>query len=170
MRKRLIASVAIVCLLIQPFASTEAGQSIKQTEPLIFEPIVVPAIIYVAPKATPIIIVTAPELVPTPDPPPKPTPKPAQMLVDNNISWYGPGFYGHRTACGLALTKALLGVAHKTLPCGTLVTFVWKSKTITVPVVDRGPYIPGRIFDLTGATCTYLNHCFTGKIYYRIGK
>jgi len=170
MRKRLVASVVIVCLLTQPFAITEAGQSTKQKETLNFEPIVTSTINYVALEAAPKVLIA--ELVATPEPTPKPTPtpKPKQMLLDNNISWYGPGFYGHRTACGPILTKTLLGVAHKTLPCGTLVTFTWKSKTITVPVVDRGPYIPGRIFDLTGATCIYLNHCFTGKIYYRIGK
>ena len=164
MRKRLAASVVIACLAILPFTNTEAGQTTIQKESFIFEPILPPAIIYVAPKATPLVQLVA---IPISTPKPKPTP---QMLLDSNISWYGPGFYGKRTACGLCLTTTLLGVAHKTLPCGTLVTFTWGSKTITVPVVDRGPYIPGRIFDLTGATCTFLNHCFTGSIYYRIGK
>ena len=36
-----------------------------------------------------------------------------------NISWYGPGLYGNGTACGQRLTKGLVGVAHRTLPCGT---------------------------------------------------
>ena len=43
--------------------------------------------------------------------------------LDRNVSWYGPGFYGKRTACGLALTTTLIGVAHRSLPCGTKVTF-----------------------------------------------
>ncbi len=43
--------------------------------------------------------------------------------LDGNVSWYGPGFYGHRTACGVELTKTVIGVAHRTLPCGTKVTF-----------------------------------------------
>jgi rare lipoprotein A len=90
---------------------------------------------------------------------------------DAEVSWYGPGFYGHRTACGLALTKSLLGVAHRTLPCGTKVTFrnPKNGKTITVPVVDRGPYVAGRHWDLTGATCTALGHCYTGPIQWRMG-
>ena len=167
MRKRLAASVVIACLLIQPFTNTEAGQTTTQKESFIFEPVLPPTIVYVAPTTLPVTLIAVPELIAIPDPTPRPTPK---MLLDSNISWYGPGFYGHRTACGLALTTDLQGVAHRTLPCGTPVTFTWGSKTITVPVVDRGPYIPGRIFDLTGATCTYLNHCFTGIIYYRIGK
>ena len=101
---------------------------------------------------------------------PKPKINLKAFLLDRNVSWYGPGFYGKRTACGYALTKTLLGVAHKTLPCGTKVTFSWKGRTITVPVVDRGPYVSGRQWDLTGGLCVALRHCFTGPIYYRIGK
>ena len=56
---------------------------------------------------------------------------------DPNISWYGPGLYGNGTACGQKLTKVLVGVAHRTLPCGTLVTFRYKGVTLTVPVIDR---------------------------------
>ena len=48
---------------------------------------------------------------------------------DPNISWYGPGLYGNGTACGQKLTKDLVGVAHRTLPCGTLVTFRYKGVT-----------------------------------------
>lgn len=92
------------------------------------------------------------------------------FLLDKNVSWYGPGFYGKRTACGYALTKTLLGVANKTLPCGTKVTFSWKGRTITVPVVDRGPYVVGRQWDLTGGLCVALHHCFTGPLYYRINR
>ena len=90
--------------------------------------------------------------------------------VDPDISWYGPRFYGNGTACGQKLTKTLVGVAHKTLPCGSLVTFRYKGVTLTVPVIDRGPFVPGRIFDLSNGACRILNHCFTGSIEYRIGK
>jgi hypothetical protein len=88
---------------------------------------------------------------------------------DQELSWYGPGFYGQHTACGQTLTTTLLGVANRTLPCGTLVSFKWGSRTITVPVVDRGPYVSGRQWDLTYATCLALNHCYTGPIYWRYG-
>lgn len=67
-------------------------------------------------------------------------------------SWYGPGFYGNRTACGQVLTTALLGAAHRTLPCGTPVTLRYGSSTVTVPVVDRGPQVYSRELDLTYAT------------------
>jgi rare lipoprotein A (peptidoglycan hydrolase) len=88
---------------------------------------------------------------------------------DRNVSFYGPGFYGKRTACGLAMTTTLMGVAHRSLPCGTLITFrnPANGRVKTVPVVDRGPYVAGRVWDLTGALCTYLGHCYTGAIEWR---
>jgi hypothetical protein len=88
---------------------------------------------------------------------------------DPEISWYGPGFYGGRTACGQAYTTRLMGVAHRTLPCGTLVTFKnpANGRTITVPVIDRGPYVAGRTWDLSGAACTALGHCYTGPILWK---
>lgn len=64
-------------------------------------------------------------------------------------SWYGPSFYGHTTACGQILTPETVGVAHKTLPCGTLVTLRHGERTFTAPVIDRGPFVQGREFDLT---------------------
>ena len=94
--------------------------------------------------------------------------------LDNNISWYGPGFYGHNGACGMfganGFDKTDIGVAHRTLPCGTKVTFRYNGVTVVTRVVDRGPYVPGRIFDMTRGLCDALNHCFTGGgVYYRIG-
>jgi rare lipoprotein A len=71
-------------------------------------------------------------------------------------TWFGPGFFGHRTACGQRLTHRLLGVAHRTLPCGAKVALLYKGHTITVPVVDRGPFAHGADFDLTAATAQAL--------------
>jgi hypothetical protein len=71
-------------------------------------------------------------------------------------SWYGPGLYGNRTACGQTFTSRLLGVAHRSLPCGYRVTVRYHGRSITVPVVDRGPYVDGRDYDLTNATREYL--------------
>jgi rare lipoprotein A (peptidoglycan hydrolase) len=90
---------------------------------------------------------------------------------DSNISWYGPGFYGKRTACGYALTQSIVGVAHKTLPCGTKVTFKnpANGRVVTARVVDRGPYVSGRQWDLTGGLCQALGHCYTGSLYWKLG-
>src|SRR3954453_7277917 len=71
-------------------------------------------------------------------------------------TWYGPGFYGHRLACGGRLTKSTLGVAHKTLPCGTQVQVWYRGRALTVPVVDRGPFANGASYDLTAATAQAL--------------
>jgi len=67
-------------------------------------------------------------------------------------SYYGPGLYGNGVACGGTLMPGTLGVAHKTLPCGTKVKLRYHGRTVTVPVIDRGPYVAGRDYDLTTAT------------------
>jgi hypothetical protein len=88
---------------------------------------------------------------------------------DPDVSWYGPGLYGNGTACGQTYTPTIHGVAHKTLPCGTMITFrnPANGATITVPVIDRGPYVAGRNWDLSAATCAALDHCYTGPIQWR---
>ena len=65
---------------------------------------------------------------------------------------YGPGFWGHRTACGEILRRPTIGVANRTLPCGTPVQIYYQGRVITVPVIDRGPYAHGANWDLTMAT------------------
>jgi hypothetical protein len=106
-----------------------------------------------------------------PEPTPEPTPArvaavpiaiaavpaaPSGSVV--TVSWYGPGFYENRLPCWQWLAANGLpiqflpdtwGVAHKSLPCGTMVTLTHGANTVTVPVVDRGPYIAGREFDLS---------------------
>ena len=67
-------------------------------------------------------------------------------------SWYGPGLYGNRTACGQTLTSSTRGVAHKSLPCGTKLSIRHGSNEVHVRVIDRGPYVGNREFDLTEAT------------------
>lgn len=77
-------------------------------------------------------------------------------------SWYGGG---GTTACGGALTSSTLGVANKTLPCGTMVTLRYGSHSVQVPVIDRGPYVAGREFDLTEATKAALGFGDTGMVW-----
>ena len=66
-------------------------------------------------------------------------------------SYYGPGLYGNGVACGGILEPGTMGVANKTLPCGTKVKLRYHGRSVTVPVIDRGPYVAGRDFDLTEA-------------------
>ncbi len=79
-------------------------------------------------------------------------------------SWYGPGLYGNRTGCGGTLHAGRLGVAHKSLPCGTMVTFKHGRRKLRVPVIDRGPYVGGREYDLTEATAQRLGFHGHGAI------
>ena len=81
-----------------------------------------------------------------------------------HASWYGPGFYGRRTACGQTLGYGTVGVAHKSLPCGTKVTFRYRGRTATIRVIDRGPFIAGREWDLTGAAKRRLGFGSTGTV------
>jgi len=89
---------------------------------------------------------------------------PVTVYRQGLASFYGPGFFGARTACGRILRKATLGVAHPALPCGTVVNLYYKGRTVTVPVIDRGPFHPGRIWDLTEATAALLRFTGTGTI------
>jgi rare lipoprotein A (peptidoglycan hydrolase) len=77
-------------------------------------------------------------------------PAPAKVHTTGIATWFGPGFYGQKTACGQTLTPGVVGVANRTLPCGTLVQVSYKGHTLTVPVLDRGPYSNiGANWDLT---------------------
>lgn len=66
-------------------------------------------------------------------------------------SWYGPGFHGKRTASGEIYNMYGISAAHKTLPFGTIVRVVdlETGKSVVVRVNDRGPFVEGRIIDLS---------------------
>ncbi len=66
-------------------------------------------------------------------------------------SWFAPqrGMRDERTACGVRFRAGTLGVANRSLPCGTRVAISYRGTTIVVPVIDRGPYVAGRDWDLT---------------------
>lgn len=124
----------------------------------------------VQPKApTGVVVVVRPRTSTATSAPTGTVPAGTGWRRDPEVSWYGPGFYGNRTACGLAYTKTIMGVAHRSLPCGTMVSFrnPANGKQITVPVIDRGPYVAGRHWDLSGAACTALAHCYTGPLDWR---
>jgi rare lipoprotein A len=79
-------------------------------------------------------------------------------------TWYGPGFYGKKTACGRRLSRTTLGVAHKRLPCGTQVQISYRGHTIVVPVIDRGPFAHHASWDLTGAAAKQLGMKVTSRV------
>jgi rare lipoprotein A (peptidoglycan hydrolase) len=69
----------------------------------------------------------------------------------------GPAVFGRRTACGTVLAADTEGIAHPTLPCGARIFITYDGKTVLTQVVDRGPYSPGRQFDLTDALARRLD-------------
>ncbi len=84
-------------------------------------------------------------------------PKPGSPGKQTVATWYGPGFYGHTTACGQKLTPKLVGLASRTLPCGTLVRISYGGHLLTAPVVDRGPFgHSGAVWDLTSGAARAL--------------
>jgi rare lipoprotein A len=77
---------------------------------------------------------------------------------------YGPGFYGQKTACGQKLRPGTIGLANRTLKCGTDVAVYYQGRTLVVPVIDRGPYANGADWDLTEATGRALGIAGTAQI------
>ena len=88
-----------------------------------------------------------------------------RVYVPRHASYYGPGLYGNKLACGGTLRPGTVGVAHKSLPCGTRVTLRNRGRTLTVRVIDRGPYVAGRFYDLTEATKRKLRFGSTGNVW-----
>lgn len=86
-------------------------------------------------------------------------------------SWYGgPGMWGRKTACGQTLRPGTLGVAHKTLPCGTTVKLVYHGRVLVTQVIDRGPYVKGRAFDLTQAASEALRFPGVARLRYAVAR
>lgn len=79
-------------------------------------------------------------------------------------SYYGPGLYGNHLGCGGTLQPSTVGVANKSLPCGTKLTVRYGNTEVETEVIDRGPYVGGREFDLTVALKSKLGFGSTGTV------
>lgn len=79
-------------------------------------------------------------------------------------SWYGPGFNGRSTASGEIFDMQKLTAAHKTLPFGTRVkvTNLVNGKSVIVRINDRGPYVHGRVIDLSRAAASTIDLIASG--------
>jgi rare lipoprotein A len=84
-----------------------------------------------------------------------------------NISWYGPGFQGARTACGEAFDMNKLSAAHRTLPfqIKVLVEEPRTGKTVIVRINDRGPWVHTRVMDVTREAGRRLGILLRGTAY-----
>jgi rare lipoprotein A (peptidoglycan hydrolase) len=87
----------------------------------------------------------------------------ASRMRNHLATWYGPGFWGHRTACGQTLRTTTIGVAHKKLPCGTKVTFAYQGHWVRARVIDRGPYNGDYKWDFTRKLAKRLGFLNTGS-------
>ena len=83
-------------------------------------------------------------------------------------SWYGPGFYNQHTANGELLTLYIITVAHRTLPFNTVVEIWFQGESVFARVNDRGPYYPGREFDLSAMTARILGFSGVQEIQWRL--
>ena len=89
----------------------------------------------------------------------------AQEYV-GKASFYGPGFHGRRAANGSIYDMNEMTCAHKSLPFGSIlkVTNQNNGKSITVKVTDRGPYVKGRIIDLSVAAAKEIDMVDKGVV------
>ena len=83
-------------------------------------------------------------------------------------TWYGPGLYGRQTACGQVLRPNTVGVAHRSLPCGTTVKFAYHGHYLITQVIDRGPYTRGNAWDLTNGARMALGFNGSGQVHYAV--
>jgi rare lipoprotein A len=87
-----------------------------------------------------------------------------RRVLRGKASWYGPRFHGKKTANGDIFDQQKLTAAHKTLPLGTkaIVTNLENGNTVEVEINDRGPYVPGRVIDLSFAAAKQLGFIKSG--------
>jgi rare lipoprotein A (peptidoglycan hydrolase) len=83
-------------------------------------------------------------------------------------TWYGPGLYGNTTACGQVLRPGTVGVAHRSLPCGTRVKFAYRGRQLVTRVIDRGPFSAGHDWDLTNGAREALGFEGSNRVGYAI--
>ena len=94
----------------------------------------------------------------------------AKNALNGTASWYGPGFHGKKTASGEIYDQTKLTAAHKTLPLGTKarVTNLDNGSAVEVEINDRGPFVDGRIIDLSRAAAGALGLIESGTAPVRV--
>ncbi len=137
----------------------------------LYKPTVAPTI---APKVVPTLAPTiAPTPAPTVAPTAVPTAAPAMKVYESGIaSTYGEGdgFEGNLTACGQVFHTRVVQIAHKSLPCGTKVRVedMDTGRTVDAEVTDRGPYVAGRIVDLSWGAFQQLDPTGPGLLHVNV--
>ena len=89
---------------------------------------------------------------------------PAHAACGQIASWYGPGFHGRTTANGETYNQHGMTAAQRTLPFGTIVRVTYSGRSVTVRINDRGPFIPGRVIDLSRGAASALGMIDAGVV------
>ena len=91
---------------------------------------------------------------------------PKGKAASGMASWYGPGFHGRRTASGERFNTNALTAAHRTLPFGARVRVVNQrtGRSVVVRINDRGPYLHGRVIDLSRAAAQTIGLSGVAKV------
>jgi rare lipoprotein A len=86
------------------------------------------------------------------------------QIASGYASWYGPGFHGNRSASGEIYNQNAMTAAHRSLPFGTYVqvTNMDNGRSVVVRINDRGPFVGGRVIDLSAAAARALGVINTG--------
>ncbi len=107
-----------------------------------------------------------PEVRPVVPAPVAPAPRAPRVVnvSSGKASWYGPGFFGNRTANGEVFRPGTMTAAHRTLPFGTKVrvTNLNNGRTAVVRINDRGPFTGGRVIDLAHGAAQHLGMVASG--------
>jgi peptidoglycan hydrolase-like protein with peptidoglycan-binding domain len=82
----------------------------------------------------------------------------------HRATYYGPGLWGSSLACGGTLHRRTLGIAHRSLPCGTRVPVYHRGRLAVFRVIDRGPFRSGVSIDLTRAAARKLRMTRTSTV------
>jgi rare lipoprotein A len=121
-----------------------------------------------APATPPAPAAPPPPAPPKVAPPTPPAPKPGEghFTQRGRVSLYGKAFDGKKTASGAPFDPDALTMAHRTLPFGTLVrvTNLENQRSVDVTVNDRGPFVAGRIADLSLAAARQLGMVDDGVV------
>lgn len=101
---------------------------------------------------------------------PAPPPEPRRYRAEGKASWYGTFHHGRKTASGEPFDKEALTAAHRTLPLDTKVrvTNLENGRSVEVIVNDRGPFVKGRLIDLSEAAARRLGFRSDGLTLVRV--
>lgn len=144
---------AVLSQPLEPLRSEADQDSATEPEPASTSP---------APAASePETAITTPAVQPLP---PLPSPPSVVSVSTGEASWYGPGFYGNRTANGEVFRPGTMTAAHRTLPFGTKVrvTNLWNGRSTVVRINDRGPFHGRRVIDLAHGAASQLGLVASG--------